>query len=178
MDHGLRTTILLVREDQHEDHGKILRMMRPFSQEEVEEMEVDFQELDSDGDLQEDDEDDEDAEAHEWSKMPRLGQVGRTVILWFRNHSFTASSPGAGASWPRRAGKHSKKSRDPGGCCLLRPWFWVPNFCGLNLGAADFCWYVDAMFRDQPWASHHVKRCLGQKHHSQEGFQTLQFYGQ
>ena len=54
-----------------------------ISQEEVEEMEVDFQELDSDGDLQEDedDEDDEDAEPHEWSKMPRLGQVGRTVIL-------------------------------------------------------------------------------------------------
>lgn len=52
-----------------------------ISQEEVEEMEVDFQELDSDVDLQEDeDEDDEDSEP-QWSKMPRLGQVGRTVIL-------------------------------------------------------------------------------------------------
>ena len=51
-----------------------------ISQEELEEMEVDFQELDSDGDFQEDEED-EDDEPHEWSKMPRLGQVGRTVVL-------------------------------------------------------------------------------------------------
>ncbi len=121
-----------------------------ISQEELEEMEVDFQELDSDGDFQEDEED-EDDEPHEWSKMPRLGQVGRTVVLWSRNlqgygtvvsHEFTRC-PAFGRAGLVEPDTQKKRCVPSGGVWVSGRKLWVEveamifrlaNFCGLNLG--------------------------------------------